>query len=190
MNLDILSQCLRLRPFTLDDAPLAARYAGDYDVARMTTSVPHPYPVETAEGWIMTHPHGRRRGVDYPFAVTRRIDNALVGAAGVFKRRGSDDFELGYWIAKPHWGLGYATEAALALARWSRDELGCDRLTAGYFTDNPASSRVLEKAGFVPTGKVTKLYSLARNAQVDSADMVADLAALPADASDAQTADA
>lgn len=182
MNLEIRSNRLRFRPLVTDDAGLLARYAGDYDVARMTTSLPYPYAVEVAEGWILTHAHGRRRGVDYPFAIVRRTDDAFVGCAGIFKRNGAEHFELGYWIAKPHWGNGYATEAALALAWWSREELGCERLIAGYFADNPASSRVLEKAGFTPTGEVTRVYSLARNAQVDCPRMVADLAALPATA--------
>ena len=74
-----------------------------------------------------------------------------LGGCGVGLRE-NGDFELGYWLGKPYWGHGYATEAAQALARMALMELEVTRLIAGWFHDNPASGRVLEKLGFVPNG--------------------------------------
>lgn len=59
---------------------------------------------------------------------------------------------LGYWIGKPYWGHGYASEAAHRVIRFAFDELDAKLLTAGWFFDNPASGRILEKLGFKPSG--------------------------------------
>jgi RimJ/RimL family protein N-acetyltransferase len=60
--------------------------------------------------------------------------------------------ELGYYVARDHWGRGVATEAALAIARVGFESFGYLKLTAGYHTDNPASGRVLAKLGFTIVG--------------------------------------
>ena len=56
--------------------------------------------------------------------------------------------EIGYWIGKPWWGNGYATEAAGTLMKHCFGEVGFRRLTCGHFIDNPASARVIAKLGF------------------------------------------
>jgi RimJ/RimL family protein N-acetyltransferase len=70
--------------------------------------------------------------------------------------------EVGYWIAPTHWGPGvYATEALtglLALARLA----GHRRIVSRHAADNPASGRVLRKAGFRPTGRERPFRSLGR----------------------------
>jgi RimJ/RimL family protein N-acetyltransferase len=75
---------------------------------------------------------------------------------------GTDEIEMGYWIARPHWGLGYATEAGRALIDIARHSLGLGKLSAGHFLDNPASGRVLQKLGFRPLGLTLPRYSCAR----------------------------
>jgi RimJ/RimL family protein N-acetyltransferase len=71
---------------------------------------------------------------------------------------------MGYWIARPYWGQGFATEAAHALIDIART-LKLPRLEASHFVDNPASGRVLEKLGFVPTGLSATRYSCARGGE-------------------------
>ena len=66
----------------------------------------------------------------------------LVGACGL-GRRASSNVELGYWISRPHWGRGLASEAGLALVGMAR-ALGLARLEYVTALDNPASGRVLE----------------------------------------------
>ena len=83
----------------------------------------------------------------------------LIGSAGI--SRDGDDVELGYWIARAHWGQGYATEAARAVLSQAR-ALGHKQLVASHFVDNPASGRVLRKVGFCPTGKRRIRYSAGR----------------------------
>ncbi len=165
MRPEINTDRLHLRPFRLEDAPVVSRLAGDPDIARMTSTVPSPYPVEVAEAWIFLQTLKNKRAVHHPRAVTR-ADGALVGSCGVFKRSAAEpDYEIGFWIGRPYWGAGYATEAARGLIDAARADLGADCITAGYFEDNDASARVQAKLGFKPTGARRELFSLARSAK-------------------------
>jgi RimJ/RimL family protein N-acetyltransferase len=127
------------------DAGRIAVLAGDWDIARMTARIPHPYSLVDADQWIASIGEDEFvRGVER--------DGELIGAVGyVFRDR--EQAEIGYWIGKPWWGNGYATEAARALVDYCFGEAGFSRLTAGHFSDNPASARVIAKLGFRRIGK-------------------------------------
>ena len=86
----------------------------------------------------------------------------FIGSVGLGVNDG--EIELGYWIARDYWGRGYATEAARAVLKLAKT-LGHRRISAGHFTDNPASGRVLTKVGFEPTGEVRSRFSLARGSE-------------------------
>ena len=60
--------------------------------------------------------------------------------------------ELGYWVGKPFWGRGYATEAAGSIVDFGFDQLGLNRITAGHMVRNPASGRVMQKIGMREEG--------------------------------------
>jgi ribosomal-protein-alanine N-acetyltransferase len=66
---------------------------------------------------------------------------------GLVIHRSHDSGELGYWIGKPYWGRGYATEAAAAVLDFAFGPLALHRVEATHFTRNPASGRVMEKLG-------------------------------------------
>ncbi|HEX4847198.1 MAG TPA: GNAT family N-acetyltransferase, partial [Novosphingobium sp.] len=91
----------------------------------------------------------------------------LIGCVGLGEVEG--EVELGYWFARPHWGKGYATEAARAVLRLAK-VLGHREIVAGHFIDNPASGKVLRKVGFVPTGRIRHRYSLARGYDAQSVE--------------------
>jgi len=160
MSDTISTERLTLRPLQTRDAGRIAYLAGDYDVARMCARVPHPYPVLAAEGWLELQAGSRRKGEEFTFAITRPRDG-LIGCCGVVRRRGEAVFELGYWLGRPYWGEGFATEAAAGVMHWARETLGAESFLAGHFSDNPGSARVLRKLGFIPTHK-TSLFGLAR----------------------------
>jgi len=153
---------LKLRPFHETDARRIAYLAGDYDVARSCGRVPHPYSFKMALDWLATHPRKLESGVEFPFAIDLERDG-LIGSIGVNRLGDGADapWELGYWLGKPYWGLGYATEAATAVMQWARAELDAKVFTAGHFTDNPVSGNVLRKLGFVRIGS-SELFGLAR----------------------------
>lgn len=160
---------LTLRAPRLEDASALARFAGDPDVSRMTASMPYPYALDDAHHWIAASAgHDPREETSF---VVEHDDEGLVGAMGVF--RGDEGLqEVGYWIAKPYWGRGYATEALSALVGWAATAKRCRLLAAGHFEDNPASGAVLVKAGFLYTGVRAALYSRARGLSVGVRRMV------------------
>jgi RimJ/RimL family protein N-acetyltransferase len=136
-----------LREPLLSDAARIGLLAGDFDVASMTGTIPHPYSEQMAAEWIGSALAGDEGVV---FAIVR--SGALIGCTG-YRAFGEDHAELGYWIGKPYWGMGYATEAVRALILHAFETGGFDYLTVGHFSDNPASARIIAKFGFAPLGK-------------------------------------
>jgi RimJ/RimL family protein N-acetyltransferase len=104
-----------------------------------------------AESWIATHASLWDRGSGVVWAVVRRQDDRLIGACGLTIERDHDRAELGYWIGKPYWGNGYATEAAAALVRYAFAS-GLNRVMARHFRGNVASGRVMQKIGMRQEG--------------------------------------
>lgn len=144
---------LILRPFALTDAPDVQRFAGAPEVADTTLNLPHPYAVSDAEQWISSQPARLEAGSNVAYALTRRMDSALLGAISLMEisarhRRA----ELGYWLGMPFWNQGYMTEAAAALIDYGFNQLGLHKITAAHFIRNPASGRVMQKIGMRQEG--------------------------------------
>lgn len=143
---------LVLRPFRSTDAPEVERLAGDRAIASTTCSIPHPYPPGAAVAWIATHEEALGAGKAATFAITLAADGALAGAIGFEVNLKNDWAEVGYWIGRPFWNRGYATEALRALLPWAFENFPLNRLQACHFTRNPASGRVMEKCGMTREG--------------------------------------
>jgi [ribosomal protein S5]-alanine N-acetyltransferase len=108
--------------------------------------VPYPYKEEDAYAFIAKAVQGLTTGEAHCFVICRKADTALVGCCGLHLKDGS--YELGYWIAKPFWRQGYATEAGHRLVGFGFYDLRADLLTAGWYHDNGISGLVLSKLGF------------------------------------------
>lgn len=143
---------LILRPFELSDAKSVQRLAGDPAVAATTLNIPHPYEDGVAEQWIEGMQKRFEQGKRVEFAVTHIDENYLIGAVGLVLNHLHKHAELGYWIGKPYWDNGYATEAAVSLVRYGFEELNLNRIYAQYFLRNPASGKVLQKIGMQQEG--------------------------------------
>lgn len=150
---------LLLRPGWAEDAPHLSRAIADEQIVRNLATAPWPYALRDAEAFLATP----RDPAMPSFLIFERTDAdpVLVGACGM-ARRPSGAVEMGYWIARPHWNKGFATEASRALIDIART-LKLPRLEASHFIDNPASGRVLEKLGFKPTGLTAPRRSCARD---------------------------
>ncbi|MBM2576532.1 GNAT family N-acetyltransferase [Jannaschia sp. Os4] len=133
---------LAFRALRPSDAPDIVRHISDDAVWPWLTRVPHPYATADAEAFIALFSDPAKR----TWVVER--DGAFVGVV-------SHGGELGYWIARPHWGRGYATEAATALLA---DHFAASDapVPSGYHAGNDRSARVLAKLGFRPTGAVVE----------------------------------
>ena len=153
---------LLLRPGFPEDAPALAAAIADQAIVRNLAVVPWPYTLRDAEAFLASP----RDPILPSFLIFERTDGApqLVGSCGL-GRRASRAVEMGYWIARPHWGRGYATEACVALIDIART-LGLACLEGSHFLDNPASARVLEKLGFAPRGVIAPRMSCARGEEV------------------------
>ena len=167
----IRSERLFLRPAWPEDWEELLGLIADEEIVRNLARAPWPYGPDHARDFAARPQHPRLPN----FFVSTAVNGELIGSVGL----GRDDegrTELGYWIARPHWGNGYAPEAARAVLRLA-STLGHRRVVAGHFVDNPASGRVLAKIGFRPTGKVVPRFSLGRGQNVESVEYATDLGA-------------
>ena len=158
------TQRLLLRPGWPEDAVVLQAAIADQAIIRNTSRIPWPYELKDAEeflssGWNPVEPK---------FLIFNRTKGAprLVGGCGI---QSTDDGrkELGYWIARPFWGLGFATEAAGAVMQIAR-ATGLNSVFARHTVDNPASGRVLRKIGFHPTGRTQMAFSPSRGFEVET----------------------
>jgi RimJ/RimL family protein N-acetyltransferase len=165
----IQTERLTLRAPQVSDAPRIADMANDIKVARMLAPLPHPYAVEDAESFLL-----RMEAADRAREPLFIIDHRQAGTVGVIGFSETDDLgpEVGYWIGRDYWGQGLATEATNAAMAWARDAWGRRVVVSGHFEDNPASGRVLIKAGFLYTGRIEARRSIARDAEVPTRMMV------------------
>lgn len=157
MQPSLCSTRLILRPYTLADAPSVQRLAGDRRVAEPTAAIPHPYPAGAAESWISTHAglFASRKGVC--FAVTLGVTDELIGTVSLLDVAAAHArAEVGYWMGLSHWGRGYCTEAVGMLVTFAEEHWDLTRLVGRCVASNPASARVMEKAGFILEGQLIK----------------------------------
>lgn len=156
---------LLLRPGWREDAPALAAAIGDEGIVRNLATAPWPYGEKEAEEFLSSP--GDSHLPDFLIFARTLGAPRLVGGCGI-KRREEGGIELGYWIARPYWGLGFATEAGKAVVQIAR-AMNLPRLQASHFLDNPASGNVLRKIGFRPTGRVALRHSRARSERVPCA---------------------
>lgn len=143
---------LLLRPFSEADIPAIVHFLNDPAIAEMTLNVPYPYDEEKARGWLAIQQQERDAGTGDTFAIVRKKDAQLAGAIDIRPNARHKKAVIGYWIGKPHWGQGYATEAARAIIRYGFETLGLNRIYATHFAENPASGRVMQKIGMTYEG--------------------------------------
>ncbi|MDX2259195.1 MAG: GNAT family N-acetyltransferase [Hyphomicrobiaceae bacterium] len=158
----IATRRLVLRALVPADAERIAELAGDWDIASMTARMPYPYTVDAARRWMAEIDPG-----EIVLAITEQ--GTLVGVTGFTMASCGRRAEIGYWIGKPYWNRGYATEAVAALiARCFRTK-GIEEILCSHFADNPASARVIEKLGFTPRGQ-SRRWCEARRRDVPAID--------------------
>lgn len=149
---------LILRALRAGDEPCFLALAGDWEVARMTSDIPHPLLSSHAKAWLQPLDGDRRFAIE--------LAGQMIGCVGYFQRR-SGAAELGFWLGRNHWGYGFATEAATAVVRHGFCADGQSCFSSAHFADNPASGHVLTKLGFAPTGH-SRMWCSARGFEVDA----------------------
>ena len=100
-----------------------------------------------AEEWIASLGPGFEAGTFATYAVTLTSSGDLVGAVTLKFDQEVGSAEVGYWVGRPYWRNGYATEATVAMLEYGFEVVGVDKVGAGHLARNPASGRVMAKAG-------------------------------------------
>lgn len=151
---------LTLRQPASEDALRLGQLANDFEVVRMTARMPWPYPPAEAVAFVQ-RTRANRSDAQHTFLIDVNGEGPA-GVIGFFQDQGQSMPEIGYWLGRPYWGVGYATEAAAACMVWASEGWRRRAVRSGHFADNAASGHVLCKAGFLYTGEVEQRFSRAR----------------------------
>jgi len=159
----VSTERLILRGPVVTDAAAITALASDLNVAGMTGTMPHPYDLADAEAFI-----ARAQKTNWDREAAWLIEHhafGVVGGVGIKlgAPTASDRPEIGFWLGRPFWNRGYATEAVRGALKWVKRDWRKHVVVAGHFADNPASGAVLCKSGFLYTGDVELRPSTARN---------------------------
>ncbi|SER23789.1 Protein N-acetyltransferase, RimJ/RimL family [Faunimonas pinastri] len=168
---EIRTARLLLRRPAPDDAEALHRFASDLEIARMLALVPHPLSRGHMDVLIRGQDDPGRSAGDFLI----EADGETVGVVTV-KRPGYGTPprampRLGYWIGRPFWGRGYASEAVAAIVDHAFRLHPSDRIGAGVYHDNAASMRILEKRGFREAER-SPTHCLARGLAVETVNML------------------
>lgn len=141
----------RLRPWRTSDLDDLVLAANNPNVARTLRDLfPHPYTRADAETWL-----ARAARTDEPdIKLCIEVDGRAAGGIGIHPQKDVNRVtaELGYWLGEPFWGRGIMTQVVRAVVAQAFARLPLERIEAFAFANNPASPRVLEKAGFTREG--------------------------------------
>jgi RimJ/RimL family protein N-acetyltransferase len=144
----------QIRSFAADDAAALCKYANNRNIwVNLRDRFPYPYRHADAISWL-ERVHAQPVRTHFAIATPEE----LIGAVGfevqedVYRRSA----EIGYWVAEPYWGRGIATRAVGALTAFAFARHDLVRTFAGVFSSNPASARVLEKAGYTFEGRLRR----------------------------------
>ncbi len=139
---------LTIRPLQPGDAPAMETLVGDWQVARYTARIPHPYTPGAAAAWIEENDDE----TETAYAIVRRSDGTFVGCCG-YSPDEPGAVEIGYWIGAPYWRQGYGREAVAGLIDHCFADPAVARVVATVHPENLASARLQEALGFMPGGE-------------------------------------
>jgi [ribosomal protein S5]-alanine N-acetyltransferase len=143
-----------IREFRPDDVRSIAHNANNREIwMNLRDSFPHPYSESDAQEWLYLV-----SSITPCTNFALEVEGLAVGGIGLklqddIHRRSA---ELGYWLGKDYWGRGIATEAVRSLTEYSFTHFDLCRIYSLIFSWNPASVKVLEKAGFAYEGRLRK----------------------------------
>jgi RimJ/RimL family protein N-acetyltransferase len=115
--------------------------------------VPHPYLLKHARRFIALHSRKKK-----PMAMAITVGGKPVGGIGIMPGEGISrvSAEIGYWLGREHWGKGLGSAALTGMTAYVAEHFEFTRIFALVFTRNPASARILEKAGYVREGAMKR----------------------------------
>ena len=137
---------LMLDDFCESDKPALLRLISNKEVARTTLRIPHPCSLHDVEAWLVERASDYRAGQAIRWAMRLR-DGELIGGISLTLNKAFESAELGYWVGKPFWGNGYATEASRKVITYGFESLQLNRIEAHSMFINEGSKKILERIG-------------------------------------------
>lgn len=153
---EVRTERLLMRGWGDEDLDALASIYADVETVRWVGSPEGKNREDTWRHMAYLVGHWELRGFGL-WAVEEIESGTLVGQIGLLFPEGWPGLEVGWVVARPHWGKGYAPEAARASMKWGRDELGAGHLISLIADDNERSARVAEKLGMAVEGRATIL---------------------------------
>jgi len=143
---------LCLRELTIEDAEAVFRIRSDYEVTRYNTGLAYDR-IDQARDLIQAIRAGYMDGAELRWGITLRNDPMVIGMCGFnYWVRHDRRASIGYDLARAYWGQGLMTEAVRAMVEFGFENMNLNRIEADADGRNPASARVLHKAGFKDEG--------------------------------------
>jgi len=139
-----------LRQWQAGDEISLQQQANNSNISRyLFDRFPYPYTLADAENWIAML-HDQNPVTNFAIVINEQV-------AGAIELKPEQDihhktFTLGYWLGQDHWGKGIMTEAVNLITGYAFNNFDIIRIQAIVNDNNPASMRVLEKAGFKKEG--------------------------------------
>ncbi|MFA9431826.1 GNAT family N-acetyltransferase [Egicoccus sp. AB-alg2] len=150
----LLTERTRLRPVRVDDAPAVfASYAADERVTRFLTWAPNK-TVDDVRAFLARLMEDILRGRQFAWAIQSRGDERLIGMVNA--RVQAHMVELAYVLAYDRWGQGLMSEAVAAVVEAAQRKPQVFRIWGYHDVDNPASGRVMQKAGLEHEGRLRR----------------------------------
>ena len=149
MRAVIKGKRVTLRKLRMSDADIITEYCKDPAISRWTASIPYPYKKRHAIEYIKKSKEKWNKKEAYNFVITRK--GTIIGSIALMMKN-EGIAELGYWVAKPYWGKGYATEASKMAMKEGFKTLKLHKIYAHHIKENPASGRVMQKLGMKKEG--------------------------------------
>lgn len=142
----LYSTRLLLRLLTSEDVPRLTELLQEPEIAANGLGIPQPYQLADAEQMVERVAAGPEKN-HFTWGITLKNNHELIGIVTLILTTAHRRGEIGYWIGKAFWNLGYATEAAQTLIYDAFIRHDLNRIYAKSFVGNESSRRVLEKLG-------------------------------------------
>jgi RimJ/RimL family protein N-acetyltransferase len=151
---------LTLRRMELKDLLSLVKYANNEKIAANIFNISYPYTENDAVFRYNIVLQGLINENRYIFAITNKTSGELIGEIGLNLDVDNNRAEVGYWIAEPFWGKGFATEALAAALSFGFEQVHLNKIFATHFLHNPSSKKVLTNNGMIKEAEFIEHYKI------------------------------
>ena len=145
------SERIKLRPPLLSDAPVITNLAHNVKIAEMTATIPYPYPLSAAQGWIERVRELRQQGLVAAYLICGQSDEQVMGVISL-KLMTTTEVNLAYWMGEDYWGQGFCSEAGHMLLDQAKKQ-DIKPIIAKHLVGNQPSQKVILRLGFQLDGQ-------------------------------------